>query len=553
MKRIASTVFLLGVMVLFSGQGFQAFQAYVASYGNYVNVQNSGIVTGRGQSNATRIANGATLQSIFNGAAGNNATIVLPCQPIEYVAQNTSGGLNVGLQVPGLAHGIIGCGARGGSVLIQYATNFPCLTLGDVTSDGSKGNFSGIYAGIVCSFGVDQSAQTQGHCFVLGRIAYAKFEDLECNAFGAGGGRIEAYDAMIQPSNNGLGFFENQLNNINLLSAANTFLELDGVSSGNNFGWVYIGGSANQFNCTPIPSCTDYRTPAGYAINFGNQGGNVGVFTELNVEWIKTSGANCCLILFNDIRGVVINQLRLEGDRLVGANACAVGLTQSNVVMNRFDMFDVSILTGDVTGGAAAIFCAYDQSRLTVGGVSWQWAQFGAGNGGDATNAFVAFSGGVGTSGNTRQRIEIHNAFLQGNVSGTFSFDANTPQINNVIAWEEYNYNPAISSVRGCKIVPPSGTTAFSIGGWCTRPEITVDAALTANLTITWLDTWLGSGIGLQLPTPSPDILTLARDTNATGAFSVLLKNGAGTTITTQATAGLFNQITRNGTTLTNN
>jgi hypothetical protein len=228
------------------------------------------------------------------------------------------------------------------------------------------------------------------------------------------------------------------------------------------------------------------------------------------------------------------------------------------VQIGRFDMFDVSLLTGDITG-TAAIFCSFDNSLLNVGGGSWQWAQFGAGNGGDATAPFVAFSGGTGGGGSpgviaaTRQRVELHNVWLQGNVSGTFAFDTGTPQINNVIAFEEYRYNQAISSVRGCKIVPASGTTAFSIGGWCTRPEIVVDAALSAALTITWIDTWAAAGIGLQLPTPSPDILMLMRDANATGAFSVLLKNGAGATITTQAAAGVTNQITRNGTTLTNN
>ena len=89
-------------------------------------------------------------------------------------------------------------------------------------------------------------------------------------------------------------------------------------------------------------------------------------------------------------------------------------------------------------------------------------------------------------------------------------------------------------------VVP--GTTAWTLYGWAMRPQVVVDFALAADS-----DHHLGRYLGCRRAcSGAADRIAriscnCSAPANATGAFNVLLKNHAGTTITTQSSASTTN------------
>lgn len=513
--------------------------------GNEGNIYPQGLVYGVSQSGAVRTSNGTILQNANNSAKLINGTVVLPCQYIEYDVRTTSGGFNAGLLLPGGTNGQGAAGMRGcGSTatrLIQFAPNFPALTVGNL--DNVNYIQGGTVSGFSVGFGVDQSANTQGIGVQIGGFIYSSLYDVRVDPFVDGGGRVEAYQGFVISNANGIGPFANQYGPLYIFTGAQNFIFSNG-STGDFWSYVYVGGSANQG--------VDFRTPASNAVVFNNCTA-FGSIAKMDIEWIKSpTGTTSGILLFNNCRGGSIDQLRFEGDFLQGAGPNLIGATLSDVEIQSLNLYNINITA---TTGTAAILGVFGETHFKIDSGNWQWNTFGTGLGA-ATAAFQACNCGNSSSTDTaRQRIEFGNIYMIGNASGTFSFDSSlsAATVQNVQQWGRYIWNPAISTVEDLKTFVVPATTAWTLYGWAVRPQVVVDFALAAGLTITWEDTWGAAGLPSQLPTYSPNMMQLQRTANATGAFNVLLKNHAAATITTQAAASTFNTITRNGTTLTNN
>jgi hypothetical protein len=491
------------------------------------------------QSAAQRIINGTALNAASLAAGNCKCLLMLPGGMIEYTATATDTGVNTGFQIDYRAAGVMGVAGFRETILIQFAANYPAITLGGMNT--SACSIGSVYANFAVAMAVDQSANTSGVGVQFGCVVGAKIEMIDVESDLSGMGAFQPYIGLSTPNVNGIWFFENYVNQIWIRAGAHNLWSQQSNSSGNTWGVMYIGGTGNFY--------VVYQTPSSYMIDIQNHG--EAMIEELNVEWTQNSGDT--LMIIANVRNMVINQLRFEGDILTGLNPRLLNLALVNLVINRLDLYDVTIQAAGFGGvpitGTPSLITAFGDVHLFIAGGMWQWNAAADGNGAATTpfNFFGQISGaGLGAS---RSHIEAHNIYMAGQGLRTFSFDSTLPNsvTGDVNQFGKYVWNPGISRVEDPRISVPVSATTYTLYGWAIRPNVVVDWALTAPLTITWADTWGASGIGAALPTTAPDILELDRTAAATGAFNVLLKNQGGTTITTQAAANTINTITRSG------
>lgn len=491
----------------------------------------AGVVVGRGQSSGGRIANGAAIQAALNYCGAHNLMAIHSGGVLEYTATGVDGSSNkVGLQVPATALGLIG-NSPATSVFVQFATNYPALTIGDVS--GSTETGGGYFVNFSVGFGTDQTSQTNGFGMQWGAQQQSYFNNVSVNPFAAGGSRVEAYIGLYLPPS--VNIFACVIPSIAIGTGVAGMIYHACGTTGNVWGEIYLGGGGP----------TDLRVLTAPALNVQNAT-NFGTIDLLNIEWCQTSNGGT-LVELGNCRGFNASQIRFEGDKLVGFSPLFFYLIEATVVIGAFNIYDCTMAAADMSGNPNIIYAPFG-STVTIKSGTWLWNQVGGGVGVNTCewNLFVA------NEPTGRTVADIQDITVAG-YTGTFDVDPTlTAAIIGgvVLGFGKYKYNIGQSTLDEAIVVVPSAT--ITIYGALSNAQVQVNTPLTGGISVIWADVKAASGFGSSLPTNSPDTLTVARGAGSTGAFNILVRNGANTTTaSTLATAGTTAHVARNGVTLT--
>lgn len=307
---------------------------------------------------AQRLQNGRRLAA----ALSTGKYIELAPERFEYTATASQEGHPVGLQAPSQCPGLIGAGANdAGTRLVQYARDYPALTIGDIGSDVARTTTSGIFRGFVVGYGVSQTGAAHASTLMLGRCWMSRFDDIREDSGLTG-------DGMANPGMVGLRlfsigrnfFFSNTLSNIRISRAQQNLLRVSSLGTGNVWANAYFGGG----------TFGDRVRLSGAALHLScdAQSFALGHVAQLNVEWVEAE----TLIFMEGIRTGTIDSLRFEGCKLVGPHPRFIHATNTLASIRSLSAVDNWIGQG-TDGGATMIFANYG-SALDIVDAEFQWS-----------------------------------------------------------------------------------------------------------------------------------------------------------------------------------
>lgn len=483
----------------------------------------SGLVTGalddRPGATAIRIANGSILQAGLDAAAGAGKFVEESNGlRIEYSASRAQEARNVGLQIPYDLRGFLGSGPayKGGSRLIQYASNHPAITLGDVGS-GDKLSEGCTYRGFRIGYGIGQQGQDQASTILIGRGFACRYEDLFEDSYMAGTLPCQGMTGLHFYTANGQFTFSNILKNIKIHRAQRNLLRTGAVGTGNVWENVYLGGGT-----------FGSRVPlSGAAVHFANNWASqaAGAISQLNIEWVE---ANRFLFL-EAVRSGSFDSLRFEGCKLIGQSPSLIHAAGSNVSIHALASIDNWV---DAAAKAPSLISANLDSMIRIDGLEAKWS-------GTSYNpeAVIGTHTSLVKADQGHHNIEVANATFEGG-SDQFELDASLgagvftipPRIG------RYRYRSGQSQVVG-GLVSLVDQDYASYGA---HLDVTIrySGKLTAKRTVTISPICAPSGLGSVLPRPEGDVIRIVRDDSAAGAFPLAVQDHAGAQIAQLDTPG---------------
>ena len=483
---------------------------------------------------AARLANGTALAAFRDYLRTNGKYGEVPAGRLEYTMQDVQNGRNAGFQLTKEIPGFVGAGSHpsNGTVLVQYATNHPVLTLSDIGTNNSDSVEGATYGGFAVSHGVSQTGNTSADGVLFGRMWGSTIRDILVSPF-LGGGNFPAWNGLKIGLNTQQFFFSNGIGVTRVLAAQNSFEEHNSGGTGNYWEAAYNGsgtfGSRVQMSGPPV--------------NYASGGVDYGARGQLNIEWCATTSSLAAAMGVNS-DGLTIDHIHLEGVQ--------VGL----VPANNFDLPIIQVIAGHLNygslkaldtwiasvnaGGTPRLFGSYGDSRITGRQTLLTWSGAGTSPEAVASTAFRAFKDGFSPTG-YKAHVDLGPITLRGN-TGAFSPDdtlaGGAPGAANAISSVgSYRYNKARSRTDGAVITMANAN--LTVYGAHRNSQIRPSVTLTANRTLTLSDKVAASGAGATSVRMAGDVIEVFR--TAGGAFDLVVADQTGAPLFTFSGSGSAN------------
>jgi hypothetical protein len=251
---------------------------------------------------------------------------------------------------------------------------------------------------------------------------------------------------------------------------------------------------------------------------------------------------------FVNTRGVVIDSLHVEGCNLIGANPSFLYNEISSINLRSVQLFDMGIDSGKGMTGTANLFQSWGDCQTRVETLDGRWHVNSATPYGYANMPFRLYQ----PAGDADQKPIFHldHMYLQ-NYESTFDIDSTLPAATygDMSEFGSYRWHRDRSRTEDGTTWAPSGSGNITLYGAHRHSRIRLWEAMTANRNVILSDKIAATGFGSTIPVEVGDTREITRDTSATGAFSVLVRNPANSaTLATLATAGTSVRLVWSGT-----
>lgn len=477
----------------------------------------NGVTPGAGVPRDQRRANLAGLQAAIHAASSQRKFFEL--EPGLFEIEGTDG-----LRIPASKHGFQWRGSKG-SILQQFSSNCPVLTVGDV-AEGARDCQDLHLSGVRVCYAADQSANAGSSALRIGLLRNSTLEQVSVLAdYGVTGPLIKAYRGIhIVSAGSRFGFFSNTLRDIIVGGAAYSLLDIALVGTGSVFSNIYLTQGVAGHPAAVLDSPLRIR---------GDADQYETVFEQLNIEWCIAG----TIIQAQSCRGTSFLSTHLEGNRLVGRSPSAVLLSTSQLNLIGFNILDLDLRVLDVAGGVApALFRCYGDTAITGSNVQVSWSSPSRVNLGFEVVAVSEFS-----PADAQQTVSIAALIVRDMGGGNarfLSLDRNMPaaEFPAPSAVEFYSYGTLFSQARGAKIAASESATLF---GQSAGPLIQYAATLGAPRTVTLSNRMSSSHVGGAIPPLTGALAGVRRNSGVADPFDLFVENHDGAPLATISSAGL--------------
>lgn len=485
--------------------------------GGYFTSLGGVISTAVGQQNlATRQNNATQLQAAFDYAANSNK--YAEGQPNIIEIDNTTG-INFG---PGASYaGFRFNGSKDPTFIIaQYHTGAPVLSIGDMT--GANANMEGmIIDGISIQY---LGSVSTGNVLQLGHLYQSELRN-----FNVYGGFGVSYLVYIGNTSGTANFFSNNVTNLNGLSANAGFLFWNGTATGCAWSNTYF---QNLLSTTP-------QTLTQAAIYLNNPAGNAApdesVFDQLNCEHFA-----CNNPFFINQGGFTLISPHFENVVMIGANPVFFSMAnpRSGVTIIGGNTVSLQLNSSNMTGTATWV-SYYDECCFLSYGHKFivNTSQLQTVN-----MPLQLFSQGAGeTPSVIKIDCKIDGLHIDRSYQGHVSIDATLARATYGDIEYVDGYNGAAVFPRCRRTViddPPTNTVIYGAMG--EQVIVRYNNVIGGNLVLVLGHFMTASGAGSATQRPLGDQVLVTRESAATGAFTITVKDATsgGTTISTVFTSG---------------
>ena len=475
-----------------------------------------GVATGPGAPQEQRRANMAGLQAAIHFASSNRKFFELEPGLFEIEGMG-------GLLVPASKDGFQWRGSKG-SILKQFSSNSPVLTIGDVTEsarDCQDLHFSGVR---VC-YAADQWGNAGSSALRLGLLRNCTIEQVSVLAdYGAIGPLIKAYRGIhVASAGSRFGFFSNTLRDIVVGGAVHSLLDIALVGTGSVFSNVYLTQGVTGH---PAPILDSPLRIRGEADQYET------VFEQLNIEWCIAR----TLIQAQSCRSTSFISTHLEGNQLVGHAPSAVLVSTSQINLIGVNILDLGVRASDIVGkGTPALLRCYGDNAITGSNIQVSWSARGRV---DTGVDVVALSE---TSPADAQQIVSLAALTvrdpEGGNARFLSLDRNMPaeEFPTPSAVERYVYGEMLSHTRNARLATSVSVTLF---GQAADPMIQYPAALGAARTVTLSNRMASGRLGGAIPPLTGALAAVRRNSGVADRFDLVVANHDGVPLATIRASG---------------
>lgn len=455
----------------------------------------TGVVDG-----TTRTANATAMQATLDAAASAGDVVDAGDARVEYDATRVVSSVNYGLQVP---PGVpVFCGYGLDTRLVQYAAAHPCLTLGDTNI-----SFENEYMDFATHRGTTGTAGSRS--LLIGDHFKSRFKNID-NSKNDAAGLIRHPEIGIAGIP-GVTIFSCVFETITAGGGQANFIYLSVDGTGNVFTNVYCGGG----------SSSEITTISDRPVRLANmtQGG---VWQQLNIEWCRWNNA----MLIENCTNTIIDEIHIEGCHVSGANPVGIrSFSNTQTELRGVQFYGNEIVSADHTGTQFTLFSCGGSASMNVQGLEVRNA--GGSWGQIETNAYL-FRADSATENSqfslSNGRMPLTNV---GNSSEIImEWDPSLPAATygRVVTIDKYDYRPERSKTLNAKINTPANADFTTYGAQgdlmirCTVP-------ITADRKIILSDKMAHTTPGSNVPRVPGDRVRVRRESNATGAFNILVRD----------------------------
>ncbi len=463
----------------------------------------TGVTVGSGQTTLVRTATAVALQAAITYCSNNNKIF----QINEGVYEIYS---STGLIVPYSSNPFTWQGSSGARIIQFYATTpgAPVLTIGDPA--GVNQTYSVTINGLDVEYGVAQTGFASSVNLIVSANTASNISNV---SVGAGSNTFPAYNCATFIGAN----FSNVFTNWKVNGAQVNMLNLLGLGTGNIFDDFYLNLSVN----------TNAITGNYIYLAAGSQEQD---FRQINCE----HGSCAQVINLNGTGGINFSHLHLEGIILTGFNPSFIGINGNNVIISQMTFVD-NVLNTTNLSGTPSVINDYAPGKNVSKISNFNWI---CNNTAEINTPFNLFSpGGLPTNYTSNCTIEgfIQSDVGGGNMAAHLQLDPHMPISASAFlapqAFSRYDYGIAGSKVS--KAVIPV-TTTYTHYGQHEDANLFVPASIT-SFTLTLADTM--GATGTQLPRTGNTVHIQRSSGTASGTLTI--KDGAGTTLTTNTTSAV--------------
>lgn len=301
-----------------------------------------GVVTGT-VSAEQRISNCVAMQAAIDQAYSEQKRLIVP--PATYEINGSSG-----LVIPPGYNGFEWKGSKNGTIICQYATNAPVLTVG--VAGGAE--CSGVTIdGVNLIYGVDQTGQTSAAAFKVGKAWKCFFKNISGNSNGS----FKPYYSCHLAGNSF--YFSNTMEDVSFRDAQVTSFYVQNFGTGNIFRNLYVtkGGAPTATAITgPV-----VRFDTGGGAQYGN------VVEQLNIEW----ALGTTFLQMQQVRNMTFISTHVEGCRVSSTNGAFFKFTGSQATFVGLSMLNCGVLSADGAATAAYLFFGDYRSDVKVIGINY--------------------------------------------------------------------------------------------------------------------------------------------------------------------------------------
>lgn len=424
-----------------------------------------------------------------------------------------------GLLIPAGKDGFDWRGSKG-SMLKQFSSNCPILTIGDVTNQAAQSQDLHL-SGARVFYATDQSGHPKSTALQIGLLRNSTIEQVSILAdYGETGPLVKAYRGIhIISSGSRFGFFSNNLRDIFIGGADYSLMDVALVGTGSVFSNIYLTQGVTG-HPAPISGCPLHIV--GTADQYET------VFEQLNVEWCAAN----TLIQAQSCRAMSFISMHLEGNQLLGRAASVIALASSQIGLVGVNLLDLDVHAPAVPSGDSppAVLRCYGDTAVHGSNVQISWS------GPDRINTsfqLVALDGH--SPPDARQLIDMANLIIRdvsGGNASSLSLDANLPAASFPlpVAIESYRHGDILSQVTGGIIAVNTDVTVF---GQYDRPLVQFPAALGAPRTITLAKRMKPAGAGSAIPPAVGALAGVRRNSGVADGFRLVVANHDNTPLAT--------------------
>jgi hypothetical protein len=485
------------------GWNFPATPAVVQNVANALAYP--GVVVGVLPGSTERTANGTAMQAFLDWCGANAYIAYFPKGTYEYIATSTQSGRNTGLHANKNVRGITGAGMGNGTRFVQFATNHPALTIGDVGAVDADATLGGVYYGFEVCQGVTQAAQTSADGLLLGRIWASDFDMINVDA--ARG--FQAYVGLRIGLSVAQFFFSNHIGTMKVNTGQLNMVLMDANGTGNNIQNLYVGGG----------SVGNRTTLTSQAVRLNQSGRDFGTIQQFNIEWVNCSGAG---MFYSEAVQIIINHCHFEGCQMAGTNESFLSTT------GRVTFGSVTFLNCWIAGsiGTPKLFHTYGGGFFDVGGLNLRWD-----GGSEQVCSTAIYLANPDTSVGFKPVVEIRNAQFSGHTAA-INLDptllgAAPGSAGAISGFSLYSYDKTRSTTEGAVI--EARNADITIYAAHKFAVVRSTQALTAARKVILSSNMAASGIGNVATRLAGDGVTVFRESSATGAFDLTVRNSADT------------------------